>query len=260
MIILTGYNGFIGKAFENKLQHKDLYRVEAESAFKFLEEYEDWDNVELILHQGAISSTIETDVDKIYRYNVDFSIKLFEKAIEHQIPVKYASSASVYGSTQEEINPLNYYAISKVQVDYWVLDNIERFSHIQGFRYFNVYGEGEEKKGDQASPVSKFTKQIFETGKLKLFEGSDKFLRDFICVDDIVDIVLNNDKLSGIYDLGTSKPVSFQHVAECVAKKYDGEIEYIPFPDHLKGKYQEYTRACREWGDYPFITVEEYLS
>jgi ADP-L-glycero-D-manno-heptose 6-epimerase len=45
-----------------------------------------------------------------------------------------------------------------------------------------------------------------------------------------------------------------------VAKKYDGEIEYIPFPDHLKGKYQEYTRACREWGDYPFITVEEYLS
>ena len=85
-------------------------------------------------------------------------------------------------------------------------------------------------------------------------------MRDFICVDDIVDIVLNNDKSSGIYDLGTSKPVSFQHVAECVAKKYNGEIEYIPFPAHLKGKYQEYTRACREWGDYSFITVEEYLA
>ena len=259
MIILTGHEGFIGQAFSKNLDLENVYRVEAGGAFLFLEQYEDWDNVELIIHQGAISSTVETDLNKIHKYNVDFSIKLFEKAIEYQIPVKYASSASVYGSTQEDINPLNYYAISKVQIDYWVLDNIERFSHIQGFRYFNVYGEGEEKKGDQASPVSKFTKQLFETGKLKLFEGSDKFLRDFICVDDIVDIVLNNDKSSGIYDLGTSKPVSFQHVAECVAKKYNGEIEYIPFPDHLKGKYQAYTCAEEEWGDYEFKTVRNYV-
>ena len=103
--------------------------------------------------------------------------------------------------------------------------------------------------------VSKFAKQVQENGKLKLFEGSDKFLRDFICVDDIVDLVLNNKKKSGIYDLGTSKPVSFQHVAECVAKKYNGEIEYIPFPDHLKGKYQDYTCAKPTWGDYKFTTV-----
>ena len=78
-------------------------------------------------------------------------------------------------------------------------------------------------------------------------------------MDDVVDIVLNNDKPSGIYDLGTSNPVSFQHVAECVVKKCGGEIEYIPFPDHLKGKYQAYTRAHKEWGDYKFITVEDYL-
>ena len=124
------------------------------------------------------------------------------------------------------MNPLNQYAISKLQIDYTVLDNIDKFPLIQGFRYFNVYGSGEENKGDQASPVSKFTKQIKETGKLKLFEGSDKFFRDFICVDDLVNVVLNNENPSGIYDLGTSNPVSFQHVAECVARKYNGEIEY----------------------------------
>ena len=260
MIILTGYEGFIGKAFERTLDIENLYRIGQGGADLFLEQYEDWDKVDLIIHQGAISSTVETDLNKIHKYNVDFSIKLFEKAIEHQIPVKYASSASVYGSTQGNINPLNYYAISKVQVDYWVLDNIDKFSHIQGFRYFNVYGDGEEKKGDQASPVSKFTKQIKESGKLKLFEGSDKFLRDFVCVNDIVNIVLTNDKPSGIYDLGTSNPTSFQHVAECVANKYDGEIEYIPFPDHLKGKYQDYTCAEKEWGSYAFTTVEDYLA
>ena len=261
MIILTGYNGFIGNAFAKKLDEDNLYRVERDGVDLFLRDYEDWDNVELIIHQGAISSTVETDLNKIHKYNVDFSIQLFEKAIEHQIPVKYASSASVYGSNKEdEINPLNYYAISKVQVDYWVLDNIDRFKSVQGFRYFNVYGEGEDNKGDQASPVSKFAKQIKETGKLKLFEGSDSFYRDFICVDDIVDIVLNNDKPSGIYDLGTSDPVSFQHVAECVAHRYNGEIEYIPFPVHLNNKYQRYTCANKEWGDYKFITVEEYLT
>ena len=117
---------------------------------------------------------------------------------------------------------------------------------------------GVENFGDMVFHISK--KHKVYGLDLKLFEGSDKFLRDFVCVDDIVDIVLHNDKSSGIYDLGTSNPVSFQHVAECVAKKYNGEIEYIPFPDHLKGKYQEYTRACREWGYHPFITVEEYLS
>ena len=207
-----------------------------------------------------MSSTIEKDLNKIHHYNVDLTVKLFEKCIRHQIPVKYASSASVYGnSSNRDINPLNYYAISKVQIDYWVQDHINEFPLIQGFRYFNVYGDGEGDKGDQASPVSKFTKQVKETGKLKLFEGSDNFYRDFVCVDDIVHLVLNNRKRSGIYDLGTSNPVSFQHVAECVAKKYNGEIEYVPFPDHLKGKYQDYTRARGEWGDYIFTTVERYL-
>ena len=186
-------------------------------------------------------------------------MQLFEYALMYGIPVKYASSASVYGNTNGEINPLNYYAISKLQIDYFVLDNLDRFKFIQGFRYFNVYGLGEDNKGDQASPISKFTKQIQETGSLNLFEGSDKFLRDFICVNDIVDIVLYNKNPSGIYDLGTSNPVSFQYVAECVAKKYNGEINIVPFPEHLVGKYQSYTCAKKEWGDYKFISVDEYL-
>jgi ADP-L-glycero-D-manno-heptose 6-epimerase len=157
------------------------------------------------------------------------------------------------------MNPLNFYALSKVTVDYWVQDHINDFELIQGFRYFNVYGEGEDHKGNQASPVQKFTEQIKEDGRLKLFEGSHNFKRDFICVDDIVDIVLDNNKPSGIYDLGTSNPTSFQEVAEIIATKYNGEIEYSPFPDHLQGKYQGYTKAKKEWGDYQFKTVRDYV-
>ena len=261
MIIVTGSKGFIGRNFLKAFEDTDdvIIPVDSDIIEWMADGFKDWHKVDLVIHQGAISSTVEKDIDKIHYYNVHLTLKLFEKCIKYGIPVKYASSASVYGNLQGVFNPLNYYAISKLQIDYWVQDNIDEFSLIQGFRYFDVYGDGEGDKGDQASPVSKFTKQVKETGKLKLFEGSDNFYRDFVCVDDIVHLVLNNRKRSGIYDLGTSNPVSFQHVAECVAKKYNGEIEYVPFPDHLKGKYQDYTRARGEWGDYIFTTVERYL-
>lgn len=257
MIILTGSKGFIGQNFLKSLQ-EPIIEVEQQYCFEFLDNFKNWNEVSLILHQGAISSTTERNINKLHHYNVEFTLQLFEKAIEYQIPVKFASSASVYGNTQGEINPLNYYAITKLQVDYFIQDNLNKFSSIQSFRYYNVYGNQEDHKEDQASPIFKFTKQVRETGKLKLFTGSHQFLRDFVCVNDIVNVVLNNDKPSGIYDLGTSNPMSFQEVAELVIKKEGGEIEYIPFPDHLQGKYQTYTCAKKEF-DYSFKSVADYL-
>jgi ADP-L-glycero-D-manno-heptose 6-epimerase len=262
MIILTGSQGFIGKNFLKKI-NDPIIEVEKDDAYNFISNFNKWNEVSLILHQGAISITNEKNITTLHHANVAFTLFLFEKAIKYGIPVKYASSASVYGNQTKDlkiINPLNYYAITKLQIDYFVQDNLDKFSSIQGFRYFNVYGNGEGHKGDQASPVSKFTKQIRETGKLKLFKGSDKFLRDFICVDDVIDVVLYNRAESGIYDLGTGFPVSFQEVAELVAEKEKGEIEYINFPDHLKGKYQDYTCADMKWiGNYKFKTVNQYL-
>ena len=269
MIIITGSKGFIGQNFlDYLLEHsnEEIVTVNEGICWDWLAYFESWEKVSLIIHQGAISDTTETDVDKLHRMNVWFSIELFEKAIKYQIPVKFASSASVYGntrksllsSTENKISPLNHYAITKLQMDYYIQDHIKEFSSIQSFRYFNVYGEGEDHKGDQASPVHKFTKQVKETGSLKLFEGSNRFSRDFIWVSDIVNLVLNNDKPSGIYDLGTSNPISFQTVGELIAQKYGGRIKYIPFPEHLKGKYQYLTMAQKIW-DYKFTTIKEYL-
>jgi ADP-L-glycero-D-manno-heptose 6-epimerase len=258
MIILTGSSGFIGQNFLKHLSDT-VIPVEKDDCFRFLRTFTEWDKVKLIIHQGALSSTTERNIYTLHHHNVAFTLQLFEYALRYEIPVKYASSASVYGNTQGEINPLNYYAITKLQIDYFVRDNLDRFPLIQGFRYFNVYGQGEDHKGDQASPISKFTKQIRETGKLQLFEGSEGFLRDFVCVDDVVDVVLNNGAGSGIYDLGTGKPISFQEVAELVTKKEGGTIEYIPFPDHLVGKYQTHTSANMDWCDYNFKTINQYL-
>ena len=258
MIIVTGSKGFIGQNFLKALKDKEIKEVEKNDSWHFRQSFNDWNKVELILHQGAISHTTSTNLKALQHFNVEFSQWILQQAIKYQIPIKYASSASVYGHTLTDMNPLNYYAISKLTVDYWIQDHINEFSFIQAFRYFNVYGEGEENKGDQASPISKFAKQVKEDGKIKLFEGSDKFLRDFVFVDDVVDIVLNNDKPSGFYDLGTSNPTSFQEVGELIAKKYDGTIECISFPEYLKDKYQKYTCAKKEW-DYKFTTIKEYL-
>tara|TARA_B100000902_G_scaffold152262_1_gene148811 strand:+ start:1048 stop:1872 length:825 start_codon:yes stop_codon:yes gene_type:complete len=260
MKILTGCNGFIGKKFADQMDEKFI-GMEMGNCFQLLDNMPVWDQVDEIIHMGAISSTTETDIGKITIYNVEFSIRLFKKAIELGIPVKYASSASVYGNSAGSINPLNYYAISKVQLDYWVHDNMDLFESIQGFRFFNVYGEGEEHKGNQRSPISKFTEEAKMTGKIKIFKNSEKMVRDFIYVGDVVDRVLNNTLDSGIYDLGTGHPHSFRDIAEIIAEKYNAKIEEIDFPVHLQGKYQFYTCGDMFWSNnYKFTNVEDYIN
>ena len=109
MIILTGDEGFIGKKFLEKLTGKNVIKVEKRNSWHF-RTFTEWKKVELILHQGAISDTTCTNLKAINHFNVEFTQWLFEQAIRYQIPIKYASSASVYGNTSDIINPLNYYA------------------------------------------------------------------------------------------------------------------------------------------------------
>ena len=113
--------------------------------------------------------------------SVQSSVQIFEKAIELGIPVKYASSGSVYGNSMchgtYEYNPLNYYAISKLTVDMWVKENLSRFTApINGFRYFNVYGADEQKTDFCTSPVYRFSEQAKKDGVIQIFSGSQKYL------------------------------------------------------------------------------------
>ena len=262
-VIVTGANGFIGKRLVETLSHVwDVVEVDKNNMWELLQwEILEWNDVECIFHLGAISDTTSTDPMMVNSHNVNYTISLFMLAASKGIPVKYASSASVYGMCQDTFNPLNFYALSKLTVDYWVQQHLADFSHIQGFRFFNVYGPGEEDKVErgQASPISTFAHQAKTEGKIKLFEGSDQYHRDFVHVDDVIHAMLDNNKDSGIYDLGTSVPISFEDVGRLVADKFKVPIEYIPFPEHLRGKYQEFTKAKKEGWPVNFRSVRSYV-
>jgi ADP-L-glycero-D-manno-heptose 6-epimerase len=146
----------------------------------------------------------------------------------------------------DSCDPKNLYAMSKFLFEQYITHRL-RCGIYQGFRYFNVYGPHEQHKGSQASPYTQFAKQAKETGVIKVFEGSENYLRDFVHVDTVVDchikMLTSKYPVSGIFNIGSGRPRSFLDVAKDVALLYDAKIETIPFPLDLIIHYQKYTCA-----------------
>lgn len=243
-ILVTGASGFIGQNMVSGLrgEHEVIPHEWGQTISKVRE-------VDWVVHLGAISSTVEQNVAKIYRQNLDFSINLYEECIKNKVNFQFASSASVYGlkSSFEEsapLDPQNHYARSKAMFEKYI--ELRKAPIItQTFRYFNVYGPHEDHKGGQASPHTQFTKQAKETGLIKLFEGSKNYKRDFINVAQVIDYHKRffSVEESGVWNMGTGVAKSFYDVAKEIAKYHAAELEYIKMPQVLKNNYQEFTQA-----------------
>ncbi len=230
--------------------------------------------VDAILHQGACSDTMETDGRYLMANNYRYSATLLDFCVDQDVPFLYASSASVYGGggvfreAREFEAPLNAYGYSKFLFDQVVRRRLPDLSSpVVGFRYFNVYGPREQHKGRMASVAFHFFNQFQAEGRVKLFEGCDGYAdgeqrRDFVFIDDVVKVnmfFLERQELSGIYNLGTGRAQSFNDVAAATVNacraaqgaealslaelRAKGMIEYVAFPEALKGKYQSYTQA-----------------
>ncbi len=238
-----------------------------------------FDGVRAVFHQGACSATTEWDGKYVMMNNYDYSKRLLHWCIAKNVAFMYASSASVYGTGEHGFrvdrsceHPINMYAYSKFQFDQYVRPLLTKTkSPIVGFRYFNVYGPREQHKGSMSSTAFHFNRQVIEQKRAKLFEGCDGMAngeqkRDFVHVDDVVDVnlwFLDHPEQRGIYNVGTGRAETFNAVAQAVTDWHkEGEIEYIPFPEHLKGAYQSYTQAdisgLREAGyTKDFLTVKQ---
>ncbi len=281
MIIVTGGAGFIGSNQVkrlNEMGREDIIVVDDLSdGTKFkniadctIMDYFDKDEftkkldqlsgrIDIIFHQGACSTTTEWDGKFMMENNFTYTKNIFEYCVGKLIPFVYASSAAVYGGnetfkeTPENEAPLNVYGYSKLLFDQYVRQNEHKInSQVVGLRYFNVYGPREQHKGSMASVAWHLNNQIKETGKIKLFEGCDGYAdgeqqRDFVYVGDVVDVnqwLMENSNVSGIFNLGSGRAQTFNDVANAVLAWHGkGELEYIPFPEHLVGRYQSFTQA-----------------
>lgn len=231
-------------------------------------------DIEAIFHEGACSDTMETDGRYMMENNYRYSLILLDWCLDQEVQFLYASSAATYGGSsvfKEERQyeaPLNVYGYSKFLFDQVVRQRLpEAGSQIVGFRYFNVYGPRENHKGRMASVAFHNFNQYRSEGKVKLFEGSHGYpnggqQRDFVYVGDVAKVnlwFLDHPEKSGIFNLGSGRAQSFNDVAvatvnACRAGQGEaalsldelvgrGLLEYIAFPEALKGKYQAFTQG-----------------
>jgi ADP-L-glycero-D-manno-heptose 6-epimerase len=247
-----------------------------------------------VLHQGACSNTMETDGRYMMSNNYEYTIALFEFCRRQAIPFIYASSAAVYGGgtvfkeERDYERPLNVYGYSKFLFDqymrrHWMQAGMDSGSQVVGLRYFNVYGPLEGHKGTMASVPFHQYHQFVKEGKVKLFGANDGYeagtqMRDFVYIEDVVKVnlfFLDNPGKRGIFNLGTGRAQPFNDLAVATVNALANEgseamnlaqivekglLEYVPFPDKLKGKYQSFTQAdigaLRAVGyDEPFTDV-----
>jgi ADP-L-glycero-D-manno-heptose 6-epimerase len=253
-------------------------------------------DVKAIFHEGACSDTMESDGRYMMENNFRYSQDLLDWCLDQKVQFLYASSAATYGGSKTFVeergyeSPLNVYGYSKFLFDQIVRKRLpEAASQIVGFRYFNVYGPRESHKGRMASVAFHHYNQFLAERKVKLFEGSDGYAngeqkRDFVFVGDVAKVnlfFLDHPEKSGIFNLGTGRAQSFNELAVANVNSCrglggepkqsldellkQGFIEYIPFPEALKGKYQNFTQAdltkLRQAGyDAPFANVDEGVS
>jgi ADP-L-glycero-D-manno-heptose 6-epimerase len=238
--------------------------------------------VEAVFHEGACSDTMESNGQYMMQNNYATSVQLYQTCQKRSARLLYASSAANYGGsdTFREApafeRPLNVYGYSKLLFDQRMriecgpafenaLAGLTR--QVVGFRYFNVYGPREQHKGRMASVAFHQFNQFKAEGKVKLFGDYGGYaagaqMRDFVFIDDVVAVNLwffDHPGISGIFNLGSGRAQPFNDVASAVVnalRQSNGQapltlagltaerlLEYIPFPEALRGKYQCYTQA-----------------
>ncbi len=221
------------------------------------------ERVTAIIHMGACSSTTERDADFLMRNNLEYSKSLCLYALRKNARFINASSAATYGDGSlgfdddirrlRDLRPLNMYGYSKHLFDLWALRE-GHLDAIASLKFFNVFGPNEQHKGDMRSVVNKAFHRIGEAGSMQLFRSGDPAfadggqMRDFVYVKDCVDVMwwlLEHPRVNGVFNVGQGKARTWNDLVTAVFKAMElpVNIEYVPMPDHLAGKYQNFTEA-----------------
>lgn len=233
--------GFRGEVISGDINDQSLLARLAQN-YKF----------DYIFHEAAISDTTVLEQDLMIQTNVNAFKDLLDIAVAHGAAMIYASSGATYGDapSPQKVGceaPQNVYGFSKLMMDHLARQYARKHDHISivGLRYFNVYGPREFFKNKTASMVVQFGHQLLSGNNPRLFEDSDKIIRDFIYIEDIIqaNVLAMHPKESGVFNVGTGKARSFQSIVDILQSelKTAYPCEYIPNP--FIGRYQFHTEA-----------------
>jgi ADP-L-glycero-D-manno-heptose 6-epimerase len=305
VVVITGAAGFIGSflaGYLNRLGFEQLVFVDDFSQTrkeqnlagkKYLELVDrelffDWVDatpltIRHIFHLGARTDTTEMDYSVHKKWNLDYSMRIWELCVQSGISLVFASSAATYGNGEHgynddhdivtDLHPLNPYGVSKNEFDIWALQQPVQPPFWAGLKFFNVFGPNEYHKGRMASVILHAFKSINETGTVKLFRSHNpqykdgEQIRDFIYVKDVVQIcvwLMQQQPACGLYNTGTGKARTFNDLVTAIftALGKPVNIIYVDTPLDIRDKYQYFTEAnmdkLRAAGySAPFYSLEE---
>ena len=227
------------------------------------------ERVSAIVHMGAISSTTEQDADLILRTNFSLSRDIWDWCALNDARMIYASSAATYGDGEagfedaddlasiSRLQPLNAYGYSKKLFDQYAVRQASR-DHAPrqwaGLKFFNVYGPNEGHKGGMKSVIAQIWPRVAAGETVSLFRSHHPDyadggqLRDFVFVDDVVDIIdwlLCTPGVSGVFNAGSGQARSFLDLANATfaAAGKEPAVAYIDMPEVIRDRYQYFTEA-----------------
>ena len=249
--IVTGAAGFIGSrlveglnrrgitdviAVDN-LGHADKFRnlagaeiadyVDQAEFIGNLERFEG--SVAAVFHQGACSDTMETDGRYMMRNNYRYSVGLLEHCQDNDVPLLYASSASVYGlaevfPTTERHHPYNndtFYGAAKA-FNEGMLRSFHRMYGLDyvALRYFNVYGPRMDAHGRYTEVLIRWMERI-DAGQPPLILGDGTQTMDFVYVEDIARaniLALASDVSDEVFNVASGVETSLNELAAALSR------------------------------------------
>ncbi len=238
------------------IRDRDLVRRASEGADYFI-------------HLAAVTSNLEFESKTDYSFDVNvggFFSAIEAATVNRSKKFLYASSAAIYidSFSEKSVIPFNaqknHYAKTKMMNEMIAESYAEvRGNHTLGLRFFNVFGPGENDKGNYASIISQFLSASKQGQKLVIY-GDGSQSRDFIHVSDVAKVVLKLMKsgATGVINTGTGNAISYEEIADAIDSGNKTHVRN-PLASYQYLTMADISRLKQEIGEHVFIDVHEGL-